>query len=163
MSSPIDDAIKLLEAEEQHSAAVNECFIYFAALAETRHRGAVSDLFEILPSGLPTDCDEEKALLLHKVITDFIEKCPSHHNVASSFRTLLHLKASKDFKEYLISKLKSYYAQGNAQNVFQICIVLTDLGMDIFRDERGAFMQSRSSCEAEINLGVARRFLERLK
>jgi len=66
-------------------------------------------------------------------------------------------------KGYLIAKLKFFYAQGNAQNVFQICIVLTDMGMDIFRDEKGVFMTSRSSCESEINLGVARRFLERLK
>jgi hypothetical protein len=37
------------------------------------------------------------------------------------------------------------------------------MGMKIFRDENGKFMQSRSSCEAEINMGVARRFLESLK
>lgn len=94
---------------------------------------------------------------------DFIEKCPGHPNVGSSFRTLLHLKVCDDLKSYLIEKLKFYYAQRNAGNVFQICVVLTDLGEDIFRDEKGVFMMSRSSCESEINLGVARRYLDRLK
>jgi hypothetical protein len=163
VTTPLEDIIKLVSSEEQHSAAINECFIYFAALAETRYRRAVSDLFEVLPPGLPTDCNNEIALRLHQVITDFVEKCPSHPNVASSFRILFHLKAEDDLKDYLLSKLKFYYAQGDAQNVYQICIVLEDLGLEIFRDEKGAFMQSRSFCDAETNLGVARRFLERLK
>src|SRR4051794_26740843 len=163
MATPIDDIISLVSDEEQHSAAINECFIYFAALAETRHRGAISDLFEALPAGLPTDCDDETALRIHNVITDFIEKCPSHPSVGSCFRTLLHLNACEDLKGYLIAKLKFFYAQGDAHNVFQICIVLSDMGMDIFRDENGVFMMSRSACEVEINLGVARRFLERLE
>jgi hypothetical protein len=163
MATPLDDIIILVSDEERHSAAINECFIYFAALAETRYRGAISNLFEVLPPGLQTDCNNETALRIHRVITDFIEKCPSHPNVASCFRTLLHLKACHNLKGYLITKLKFFYAQGNAQNVFQICTVLTDMGMDIFRDDKGVFMMSRSSCEAEINLGVARRFLDRLK
>jgi hypothetical protein len=163
MPAPLDDIISLVSDEEQHSAAINQCFLYFAALAETRHRGVVSDLFDVLPEGLPTDCDDKTALRIPKTITDFIEKCPSHPNVASCFHTLLHLKACDDLKAYLIDKLKLYYAQGNAQNVFHICIVLTDMGMHIFRDEKGVFMMSRSSCESEVNLGVARRLLERLK
>src|ERR1700743_775500 len=145
MPSPLDDIITLVSNEQQHSARINECFLYFAALAESRRRGFVSDLFEVLPQGLPTDCDNEKARLIHKVITDFIEKCPSHPNVGSCFPTLLHLHAREILKDYCITKLKLYYVQGNAQNVFQICTVLTDLGVEIFRDENGALMQSRSS------------------
>jgi len=163
MSDPLNDIIRLVSEEEQHMASVNECFIYFAALAETRHWGFTSNLFEVLPSGLPRDCDDKTARLLHQVITDFIEKCPSHPNVGGCFRILIYLNAGTDLKEYCISKLKSYYAQGNAPVVFQICVVLSDLGMEIFRDENGNFMQSRSYSAAEINMGVARRFLERLK
>ena len=163
MPTSLDDIIRLVSDEEEHSACINDCFIYFAALAETRHWGFTSDLFKVLPPGLPTDCNEEKARLLHKVITDFIEKCPSHPNVGSCFRTLIYLNASKDLKDYCIAKLKLYYAQGNAYVVFAICLVLTDLGMEVFRDENGAFMPSRSYSATEINMGVARRFLERLK
>lgn len=163
MPTPLEDIIRLVSDEEQHLGCINECFIYFAALAETRHRGFTSDLFEVLPPGLPTDCDDEKAQLLHKVITDFIEKCPSHPNVGASFRTLIYLNAGKNSKDYCIAKLRLYYAQGDAHTVFQICAVLSDLGMEVFRDENGVFMQSRSSSAAEINMGVARRFLERLK
>jgi hypothetical protein len=163
MTTPLDDIIRLVSNEEKHSAAINEGFVYFAALAETRYRGGVSDLFEVLPPGLPTNCNNETALCLYRVITDFVEKCPFHPNVASSFRILFHLKAKGDLRDYLLSKLKFYYAQGDAQNVYQICIVLEDLGLEIFRDEKGAFLQSRSFCDAETNLGVARRFLERLK
>lgn len=142
--------------------AINECFIYFAALAETRHWRFVSDLFEILPPDFPTDCDDAIALRIHHTIIEFIEKCPSHPNVGSCFRTLLYLKATDDLQDYLITKLKFFHAQGNAWNVFQICVVLTDMGMDIFRDENGKMMQSRSSPAAETNMAVARRFLERL-
>ena len=163
MANPLDDTINLVASEEEHSRAINRCFTYFAALAETRHRGAVSDLFMALPSSYPTDCDNETALQLHNVIIDFIEKCPQHPTVGCCFRTLLQLKASDNLKDYLIQKLKFFHTQGNAFNVFQICVVLTDMGMEIFRDENEEFMQSRSSCEAEINMGVARRFLERLK
>ena len=161
--SPLDDIIKLVSDEKEHAAVINECFVYFAALAETRYRGTISDLFEVLPDGLLTDCNNETAVRLHKVIENFIEKCPSHPNVPSSFPILFHLNASDKLKDYLLSKLKYYYGQGNAPIVYQICIVLEDLGMEIFRDENGAFMQSRSFCEGEINLGVARRFLDRLK
>ena len=45
--------------------------------------------------------------------------------------------------------------------VYQLCTVIEDLGMDVFRDESGAFIPSRSYNEGEQNLGVARRFLER--
>src|SRR5580704_11204411 len=121
MPNPLDDTIDLVAAEEVHSRAINRCFIYFAALAETRHRGAVSDLFGCLPPNYPTDCDDETALRVHNVIIDFIEKCPSHPNVGGCFRILLHLKAIDDLQGYLIEKLKLFHAQGNAVNVFQIC------------------------------------------
>ncbi len=101
-------------------AAVNDCFIYFAALAETRHRGAVPDLFECLPSDLPTDCDNDAALRIHNVVTEFIEKCPGHPNVGPAFRILLHLHASDDLKSYLLAKLKFFYAQGDAHTVYQL-------------------------------------------
>jgi hypothetical protein len=52
--------------------------------------------------------------------------------------------------------------QGGAHVVFQLCTVLEDLGMDVFRAEDGSFVLSRSYNEAEINLGVARRFLHRI-
>jgi hypothetical protein len=161
MSTPLEQNIALVSAEDSHMSAVNDCFIYFAALAETRHRGAVSDLFQCLPSGLPTHCDDSTALRIHEAITQFIEKNPHHPNVGSAFRTLLHLHASQNLRSYLFDKLRFLYAQGHAHAVFQLCIVLEDMGMDVFRDERGAFIQSRSSCEAERNMGVARRFLER--
>jgi hypothetical protein len=163
MSTALDDIIRLVSNEKQHLAVINDCFIYFAALAETRYRGTVSELFEFLPPGLQTDCNDETALHIHNVIVDFIEHCPSHPNVGASFRTLLHLKNGGELKGYLIEKLKFYYAQRNAGNVFQICIVLEDLGEDIFRDENGVFIMSRSSCDYEINLGVAGRYLGRLK
>ena len=162
MSNPLEHTINLLAAEEEHSQAITRCIIYFAALAEARHRGGHSDLFEFLPPNFPTGCDDETALRIHNVIIDFIEMCPSNPNVGGCFRTLLYLKASDNLQSYLIEKLKLFYGQGNAFNVFQICVVLTDMGLDIFRDENGKFMQSRSSCAAEINMGVARRFLERL-
>jgi hypothetical protein len=66
-------------------------------------------------------------------------------------------------KGYFITKLRYFYAQGDAYTVYQLCTVLEDLGIEVFRDEKGAFIQSRSYCKAEVNLGVARRFLERLK
>jgi hypothetical protein len=161
MSTPIEDSITLVSAEEQPLAAVNDCFLYFAALAETRHRGAVSDLFQCLASDLPTDCDDATALRLHNVIAEFIERCPGHPSVGSAFRILLHLHVSDDLKSYLLAKLKFYYAQGDAHTVYQLCTVIEDLGMNVFRDEAGAFIGSRSWNEAEKNLGVARRFLER--
>jgi len=161
MSTPLDDAINLVLAEEKHMSAVNDCFVYFAALAETRRRGAVSDIFQCLPSDLPTHCDDDGALRIHNVITEFIEKCPTHPNAASAFRILLHLRASDDSKSYLLAKLKFFYAQGDAHTVYQLCTVIEDLGMDVFRDESGAFISSRSYNEGEKNLGVARRFLER--
>ena len=142
-------------------AVINECFVYFAALAETRQRGVLSNLFDFIAPELPRDCDDKTAVRLHKVITEFIEKCPSHPNVGSAFRILLNLSVSGDLKSYLISKLEFFYAQGNAHAVYQLCTVIEDAGMDVFRDERGAFIPSRSSNEAEKNLGVARRFLER--
>jgi hypothetical protein len=161
MSTPLEDAIAAVSAEYEHMDAVNLCFLYFAALAETRRRGAVSDLFECFSTDIPKECDDATAVRLHNVITDFIEKCPCHPNVGSAFRTLLTLGVSDDLKGYFISKLKFYHGQGDAQTVFQLCTVLADMGVDVFRDETGAFIPSRSSCEAEQNLGVARRFLER--
>jgi hypothetical protein len=163
MSASLDDTIALVSGEEAHMAAVNNCFIYFAALAETRRRGAVSDLFECLPSDLPKDCDDDTALRLHSIITEFIERCPSHPNVAPAFRILLDLQVSHDLKNYLVGRLKFYCAQGDAHVVYQLCTVIEDLGLDVFRDETGAFIPSRSYNEAEKNLGVARRFLERQK
>ncbi len=161
MSTPLEDAINLVSAEEKRLSAVNDCFVYFAALAETRRRGVVSQLFQCLRSDLPTHCDGDAALRIHNVITEFIEKCPAHPNVGSAFRILLHLDASDDLKSYLLAKLKFFYAQGDAHTVYQLCTVIEDLGMAVFRDESGAFIPSRGSNEAEKNLGVARRFLER--
>jgi hypothetical protein len=161
METPLDNSIKLLLDEQKHLAALNECFIYFAALAETRHRGYPSDLFECLGTDLPRVCDSETAARIHSAITQFIEECPNHPNVGSAFRILFNLGVENDLKEYFVSKLKFYYGQGDAQTVYQLCVVMEDLGLDVFRDERGAFIQSRGSPEGEKNLGVARRFLER--
>jgi hypothetical protein len=160
MPTQFDDIIGAVSSEDQHMTAINTCFIYFAELAETRRRGAVSNLFECLPADLPKDCDDARAARLHKVITEFIEKCPSHPNVISAFRTLLLLSVM-DLTGYFVDKLRFYHSQGNAYAVFQLCTVLEDLGLDVFRDEKGERMASRSSCEAEMNLGVARRFLKR--
>ena len=161
MPTPLDDSVALVSAEEHHLAAVNDCFIYFAALAETRHRSGVSGLFECLPPNLPKDCDEDTAQRLHKIITDFIERCPNHPNVGSAFRILFNLRVSDDLTTYLLGKLKFYYGQGDAHSVYQLCTVIEDLGLDVFRDETGGFIPSRSYNEAERNLGVARRFLQR--
>ena len=161
MSTPLDEIIVLVSAEESHMRVVNDCFIYFAALAETRCRGTVSDLFQFLATDLPKDCDNDTALSIHAVITEFIERCPDHPNVGSAFRILLNLRARVDLDSYLLGKLKYYCAQGNAHTVFQLCTVIEDLGFDVFRDEAGAFIPSRYLHEAEKNLGVARRFLER--
>jgi len=143
--------------------AVNECFIYFAALAESRRRGAVSDLFQCLPLGWPSKCDDTAARRIHSAIMDFIEKCPSHPNVGSAFRILLDLRPSDSLHRYLLDKLKYYLAQGDAPNVYQLCIVIEDAGFDVFRDEAGFAIGSRSYNEGEKNLGIARRFLERQK
>jgi hypothetical protein len=147
MSTPLDDSIAIVSAEQQHMRAVNDCFIYFAALAETRHRGAISELFQCLASDLPTDCDDETALRIHNVITDFIERCPSHPNVGSAFRILLDLHVGSDLKSYLLAKLKFFHAQGDAHTVYQLCTVIEDLSLDVFRDQAGAFIPSRSSNE----------------
>jgi len=98
MPTPLDDAISLASAEEQHMAALNDCFLYFAALAETKRRGAVSDIFQCLPSALPTKCDDETALRIHNVLTEFIERCPGHPIVGSTFRILLDLRAIDDLQ-----------------------------------------------------------------
>jgi hypothetical protein len=161
MSTPLEKMMQLVSAERQHMAAFNVCFTYFAALAEIRRRG-YSDLFQFLPADLPQDCDDNTAARLDSFITDFIEKCPNHAYVGSAFHTLLILSARDDLKNYFISKLKFYYAQGDAFTVYQLCQVIEDCGVVVFRDEKGAFIGSRSSCEAERNMGVARRFLERL-
>src|SRR5215471_4173285 len=110
MSTPLDNVIALVSAEEEHMRAINKCFIYFAALAETRRRGTVSDLFECLSSELPKDCDEDTASRIHATITDFIKRCPSHPNVGSSFRILLNLRAIEHLETYLLDRLKFYYA-----------------------------------------------------
>jgi len=161
MTTHLDNVISIVAAEEQHMADVNDCFIYFAALAETRHRGAPSDLFDCLPANIPKECDDDTAMKIHQVITEFIEKCSNHPNVGSAFRILLNLSVSSDLKSYLISKLRFYCNQGDAHTVYQLCIVIEDLGMDVFRDEQGAFIPSRGYNQAEQNLGVAKRFLER--
>jgi hypothetical protein len=168
MATPFDNIISSVAAEHQHMDAMNMCFVYFGALAETRRRGHRSDLFEALDgfkclgADLPQDCDDATALRLRELITAFIEKCPGHPNTGYAFHTLLDLSVGDELRTYFISKLKYYYAQGDAQTVFQLCSILGDLGMDVFRDEKGAFIASRSSCEAETNMGVARRFLARL-
>jgi hypothetical protein len=123
METPLENSIKLHLEEQKHMAALNECFVYFAALAETRHRGYPSDLFECLGTNLPRDCDSETAARIHSVITQFIEECPNHPNAGSAFRILLNLGLGNDLKQYFVSKLKFYYAQGNAWAVYQLCIV----------------------------------------
>jgi hypothetical protein len=158
----VDDMIAAISAEDEHLRAINQCFVYFAALAETRWRRQKSDLFEVLPPGLATQCDDETASRLHDHIVDFVERCPSHPNVCSAFLVLLKLNARPNLDAYLISKLRHYCMQGDAHVVFQLCTVLEDLGMDVFRAEDGSFVLSRSYNEAEINLGVARRFLHRI-
>src|SRR5580704_17523089 len=85
MPTPLEQSIALVSAEDHHMSAVNDCFVYFAALAETRHRGAVSVLFQCLPPGLPTRCDDTTALRIHEAITQFIERSPHHPNVGSAF------------------------------------------------------------------------------
>jgi hypothetical protein len=161
MSTPLEDAIAAVSAEHEHMDPINLCFLYFAALAETRRRGAVSDLIVCFSPDIPKECDDATAVRLHNVITDFIEKCSGHPSVGGAFRTLLTLGVGDDLKSYFISKLKFYHGQGDAHTVFQLCTVLADMGVDVFRDETGAFIPSQSSCEAEKNMGVARRFLER--
>src|SRR5690348_11929349 len=98
MSTPLDNAMSIVSTEDRRMADVNKCFIYFAALAETRHRGAPSDLFGCLSPDLPKECDDNTALRLHKTVTEFIERCPGHPNVGSAFRILLNLSVSGDLK-----------------------------------------------------------------
>jgi hypothetical protein len=167
MATSLDNVLNLVSVEHEHMEALNATFVYLAALAETKRRGHSTlweclDHWGCLAPDLPQSCDDELARQLHVAITSFIEKCPGHPNVGSAFRIVRDLSPGPDSKAYFLAKLKYYYAQGDAQNVFQLCCVLTDLGMHIFRDEKGIFMMSRSSCEAETNMGVARRFLERL-
>jgi len=168
MASTLDNIITSVSEENQRLDTINLCFVYFLALAETRRRGYRSDLFDALDhfkcfgADLPQDCDDATALRLRSLITEFIETCPVHPSVLAAFRILHNLSVGDELKSYFISKLKFFHAQGNAQAVFQLCTELEDLGVHVFRDEQGAFIPSRSSCEAEKNMGVARRFLERL-
>lgn len=168
METPLGNVIKSVSVEHQHQDAINLCFVYFAALAETKRRGHRSDLFDVLnhfeclAPDLPQDCDDGTATRLRTSISEFIDKCPSHPNIPAAFRILHNLSTGDELKNYFISKLRFFYGQGNAQAVFQLCSELEDMGMRVFRDERGGFIQSRSSCEAETNMGVARRFIERL-
>jgi hypothetical protein len=168
MATSVDNILNLVSGEHEHMEEISAGFVYLAALAETKRRGHSAlweclDQWGCLASDFPRSCDDGLARRLHAAITSFIEECPSHPNVGLAFHVVRDLSPGPDSRAYFLSKLKHYYAQGDAHNVFQLCCVLTDLGMDIFRDERGEFMMSRSSCEAETNMGVARRFLERLR
>ena len=86
---------------------------------------------------------------------------PSRSKCGLSFSHLAPFTRQRRLEELLLAKLKFFYAKGDAHTVYQLCTVIEDLGMDVFRDESGAFIPSRGSNEAEKNLGVARRFLER--
>ena len=140
---------------------VETCFLYFAALAETRARGWESDLFIALPPDLPRACDDQMAQRLHQVITEFIDSCPNHPSVRSAFRILLNLGASENVERYLLDKLQLYYQWGNALIVGQLCLILQDLGVTTLLDQNGQRARSWGADEVEQNLGYARRLLER--
>ena len=161
MSTSFEKMIELLSAEEGHAAAINDCIVYFAALAETKRRGYPSDLFQACAAELPQDCDDTKATRIREALLDFVEKCPEHPLLPGAFRILRNFSVGDELKSFFVAQLRFHHGQGHAAAVFQLCIELEDLGLRVFRDEKGAFLQSRSSCEAETNMGVARRFLER--
>jgi len=43
-----DDAFALIAREQEHSALVNLCFVYFVALTESWKRGHQSNLFDVV-------------------------------------------------------------------------------------------------------------------
>lgn len=160
--SVLNDCLSLISGEHERLAAVSDCLLYFRALAETRRQETVSILFEGLPPDLPKDCDEETARRIHEVLIDFIEKCRHHPSIAMAFHTLVDLNVDPDLPKYLISKLRLYHAQGDAHTVYNLCILLENLRMEVFLDEKGERINSMCLFEGEKNLGVARRFLARL-
>ncbi|HKB58528.1 MAG TPA: hypothetical protein VKC56_00640 [Gallionellaceae bacterium] len=161
MSETLDSIIAFVSAEKEHVRDMETCFLYFAALAETRIQGRESDLFIALPRDLPRGCDDHTAQRLYQVITEFIDSCPNHPSVRPAFRILLNLGASEELERYLLDKLHLYSHWGDALIVGQLCLVLQDLGVATLLDENGERVTSWSANEVEQNLGYARRLLER--
>ena len=157
----IDDCAGLLADEPIHQDEVAATILYLSALAETYAKGNPSSIFQFNFKDLPQECDEECARRIHESVIGFIDQCPWHFHAPSCFTILWHLSVI-DLETYYVDKLELYLRMGNADGVWSVCQAI-DLGTDleVFLDEHGNWMSSRSSSEFEINFGVARRFLER--
>jgi hypothetical protein len=161
MAKGLEDAIALVSAEQEHACAFRDSMLYLLALAETRRDGAASNLFVALPPDLAVECDDAAAQRIQDVVTAFIEGCPTHADLSTAFRVLETLRLSDGLERYFLDKLERHCAWGDAHLVYQLCILLENLGVEVFRDANGLRVCSVGVSEPGVSLGYARRLLAR--
>jgi hypothetical protein len=75
----------------------------------------------------------------------------------------LALTGDPNLKELFVSTLRLNFEWRISSNVFHLLLALESLGEKVFYTEDGKFIGSRSSCDAEANFPVAKRYLETQK
>ncbi len=139
---------------------MNQCIIFLRAISESHHRGYRSELFDSVSSFSEIEPSDEVLSKVEKSIDRLIGRCGCSPFIVSAFRIKAELNKYQN-KDYFVDKLVYFLGQGNAQAVFEICLILSDMDEDVWLDKHGSSIQSHSFNETEINMGVARRYLER--
>lgn len=160
MLPPLDSLLGRIANEEAHLAETNEAFIYFSAVSESFRRKQRSSLFDHVPHLPAIEPSAEVLGSIRECLLNFVEQAHGHPNIGVAYTILgeIHGKSPVD---YFRTKLHFHYGQAQAGVCYQLCLVLEDLGEDVWRDENGAFIGSRSYNDMLVNLGVAQRYLAR--
>jgi hypothetical protein len=151
-----------IEQEIKHAQQIDGVFLRAACLLETYYQKRPSTLLKLCPELAEQSINEPDLIELRHVLIRFIESSPNHQSVGAAIN-LLSMARDQGLKGFFRSKLRLHLQWGNSAVVYALLMALEDLGEKVFLTADGRPMGHRSCYDLDINLPVAKRYLESLE
>ena len=161
MSSTTRGLLTAIQNESERSKAVQDVFVMVQCLFETHFQHRPSSLLGIYPDLNDVVISQGEAEEFKQALVQFVEECSSHDCVPSAVNSLA-LTGDIKLLGFFVTQLRKHLAWKNPAVTFQLLSAIEQLGQKVFYDADGRFIGSPSSCESELNFGVANRYLAKL-
>jgi hypothetical protein len=160
MSSKASEVLGIIRNEAARSKHVSDAFLQAHCLLETHYSQRPSSLLEVYPGLRGQSLSDAEVAGMNQALMQFIEDVPDHACVTVAIK-LLALSKDKTLRRFFVDQLRKHVAWRTSAVVFQLLLVLEDLGEEVFLDAQGKLVQSRSSNAFEVNLDMANRYLKK--
>lgn len=160
MSSKASEIIEVIKEEVDRAEVVQWTFVRATCLLETHFHGRPSSLTELCPDLRGESLTEAQVKEMKQALVRLIEEAPSHDCVPGAVR-LLALTGDSSQRDFLVGQLKRQVGWRHPAAIFELLLALEEIGEKVFFEADDKFIGSRSCADYEVNLEVAKRYLEK--